>query len=216
MKRILFIEDNPKAQEAIREVFGRTYQVEIAEDYVSAISKFETQPDFIVTDVFFPQEVGTGKRDFAESISKELLQKYWQIFLQRMSYERRRRSRQFFPEFYEQPLIRGWNDFIFGTLARETEWKTYLRAKKGLEEWLSDPDEAEQPLGYLIAQECKKRNIPFAMATSLDHHNRKVEAVFGASKIQGWQFFDGKSGQLKKENKNYWKELEEVITNSSR
>ncbi len=74
---MLIVEDDKKAIETAENFFSNKYEVSVARDLKEALELISEHTfDYIITDTFYPQETGTGKRDYvkmiAESIIKEV------------------------------------------------------------------------------------------------------------------------------------------------
>jgi hypothetical protein len=189
----IFVEDNKDAHKHIRELWKKLrnvrksqvngeYNLIIAKDYNEAIAALNSS-DYdrimtVVTDIFFPQETGSGKREMAKEIEEEI-----QIALD----ERMAKDNFYCALLYQDAVI-------------------------GLREWATSKNEAEQPLGLKIIKECAKRNIRFCVATSFNHHNKKVEGVFqaiyAADIHRQEKYGDGNSWQCTYEIQSYKDEEE--------
>jgi hypothetical protein len=221
-KSVLFVEDNAVAQSLITEVFGGDYSVEIAGDYVSAMAKLDQgQFDLVITDVFFPQETGSGKREFAGKLAYRL---------RAFCYESNVREAM---EFVNRAFCPGKMEVI----AKEYGWeelaermegnlefaleniKGSAEAIRGIDVWVKSADEADQPLGVLIAEECERRGLKFRMASSLFHHSDKVQALCDFARGHKWpSIFDfGSKGYAveiegnSKESRLFWEALRKEV-----
>lgn len=220
MKKLLFVEDNAVAQSLIAEVFGDD-QIDIAGDYVTAMEKLnQGQYDLVVTDIFFPQETGTGKKELAEGLAERLRsfcqEKAISTFLQKestmISVVKEARERRFDNEYVISKM--RWLARQIGSIPARLEI-----VLAGINSWLSSQDETDQPLGILIAEECEKRGLKFRMASSLFHHNDKLEAANQLVNSKQWpDIFDygheissGEEIENPKEHRIFWEELRKEV-----
>jgi len=225
-KSVLFVEDNAIAQTLIAEVFGSEYQIDIVGDYVAAMEKLsQVQYELVITDIFFPQESGSGKKDLAGELAERIRSFCW------------REGTEHFSSLIEYLLgeekdIRAYQDedpeYAFETAqsaAHELSWPLdrLQDTIKAINSWLSSQDEADQPLGILVAEECERRDLRFKMASSLFHHNNKLEAVNQFVNSKKWpDIFDyghrGSSGEElenPKESRIFWEELRKEVMKGS-
>ncbi|HRZ95010.1 MAG TPA: response regulator [Candidatus Moranbacteria bacterium] len=223
-KSILFVEDNAIAQSLISEVFGTENQIEITGDYATAMEKLsQGQYDLVITDIFFPQETGTGKKEMAGELAERL-----------KNFVKEKGIENFF-ETLEEALFN--KEFIedekkltykLKYVKNEIRHITYCvekaeRIAGAVDSWLSSQDEADQPLGILVAEECEKRGLKFRMASSLFHHNDKLEAINQFVSSKKWSdIFDyghknssGEELENPKEHRIFWEEMRKEVTKGS-
>jgi|GEM_PF-3826399 len=220
-KTILFIEDNVIAQALIAEVFGGE-EITICGDYVAAMEKLsQDQYGLVITDIFFPQETGTGKKELSGELAERL-----------RSFCQKKGINDFFEKIVEVLSIKEYieedamNDLSYAFEQSEIEAEEIenvmvcqKRAITGIDSWLSSKDETDQPLGVLIAEECEKRSLKFRMASSLFHHNDKLEAINQFVNSKKWpDVFDyghkissGKELENPKEYRIFWEELRKEV-----
>lgn len=66
-----------------------------------------------------------------------------------------------------------------------------------------DKSEADQPLGILVASEAERRNIPFLLTTSDNHHGKLADKVHNIVMSRGWpKIMDSYCGS--KDNVSFW------------
>lgn len=223
--KILFVEDNTFAQTLIAEVFGGEFNIEIAGDFVTAMENLnQVQFDLVVTDIFFPQETGTGKKELAGELAERLrifcLKKGVNDFFRML--DGNAVVKKFIKENPEKAEYAFKQVEIMGRQLNNIP-KGQRKAIEGIISWISSQDEEEQPLGILIAEECERRSLKFRMASSLFHHNDKLEAVNQFVSSRGWpdivdyghKSSSGEELKNPKEHRIFWEELRKEVMKKS-
>lgn len=216
--RILFVEDNNAAQKLIMDVFG-DQDITIAGDYVTATNQLNHGKfDLVVTDIFFPQETGSGKKELAKELEDRLVACQDQELRAWV-----RSSRRNFLKM--EKFLKDKNIMIKGNkktrlleekedIKKTVSW--IKKTKEGIEGWATSPKEDLQPLGILVAERCEREGIPFRMASSLYHHSKMVQAVCDFARSCHWpEIFDlcdeeyvwDDSQNNPKESRLFWEEL---------
>ena len=69
MTKILLIEDNPEYRAAAEQFFAtQDVELDVARDYKEFKAKIANQYDGAISDCFFPEETGTGKKDLGKKV----------------------------------------------------------------------------------------------------------------------------------------------------
>ena len=73
---------------------------------------------------------------------------------------------------------------------------------------------ANQPLGYLVAEEAEKQGKPFVLVTSLSHSEGPLQGILRSVKARQWNILEGRDGS--KDNPKYWMQAYNLIKGESK
>jgi len=75
-------------------------------------------------------------------------------------------------------------------------------------------DKANQPFGYLVAQEAERLGKRFVLATSLRHAEKTLHPILKSAKNRGWDLLEGGHGS--KDDPGFWKQAYDLVSGKGR
>lgn len=162
MTKLLVVEDNAEYR-AAAESFATAQGIDavFAHDYEGAMGAIESV-GAVLSDCFFPRRTGDADLTMGEMALRRLET----VEPDSPVYRGLRQTRELLgPEFAEHALKNVDPD---GKMVKDYITKLVLAMK-----W----DPSNQPLGVLVADECKQRGIPVVLATSTYHHDSLTQLV---------------------------------------
>lgn len=236
MTKILLVEDVERYRKAAEECLSSNIDTIIsARDYSEAINQLNLHGsglDAVVTDCFFPELTGSGKRD----LGKELVGK----MAKSDPHERRIVEGLGAIGQYvnlEDSDMRKYARFLIGISQGDISKNMIFRsiervgmlgkaaathiAKNSLgliyREKGITPDhygaltsaielsEANQPLGLLVAEKAEKLGLPLVLATSTYHHDILTQPIQDYASRNGWALIDcGQNREDDKASPQFW------------
>ncbi len=236
MRRIALIEDNPAYAEVAKRAISGNNQTANPTDYNSAVAllRDSVRYDGAIIDCFFPEETGTGKRDkgreainaIAREDPKEMrgrayldavsayaeLDSVLRSVVKNLGYEIQdplqdpfvcaiAQVGKVFPGNAGKQVV---GLFVRNALREKATQPTdhYADLERALEE-----NEANQPLGILVAVEAQNLAVPFVLATSGHHHDTLTQPVADYTKRKGWTLIDSSPGTDGKATPEFWQKV---------
>lgn len=232
--RLLIVEDNPSyARLGLDYLARQRWDSTLAKDYIEAQS-YLTNPDFsgIFIDCFFPEQVGSGKRELGEKVVFDMLK----------STPREVKIGEFATELGKHVDLDGeinmYTDYIGRNFRNTSDISEILKALKLASETLgrekatemarrnlklvygafgekqkNDYDlllqkikesESNQPLGFLIAEIANRIQIPFILGTSTNDHQDIGRPVIRYAKQKGWNIVQCSGENQGKDKEEFW------------
>lgn len=175
--KILVIEDREEFRVAAKKYFSSVPDVlvDYAQDYDQAMLKLnEEKYNGTLIDCFFPKKTGSGDISFGVEVCNDL--------------------ENVLTDFFSSLRIvnkkgEGYIEDASGKYHSVKEYVAPLR--EALEK-----AENQQPLGILVANEAEKKDIPFRLVTSENHHGDLTGKICYYQRSKGWkEIIDNEAGE---------------------
>ena len=201
MKHLLLVEDNPTFREVATAYLKPQVDIlDVTTDYLEARLNLQLGGiTGVITDVFFPQRGGSGVRD--EGLA--LVQRMRDVLGESDTCTARAITQVGNTVGIEAAKLFTRN--AGRKYAQEVDKLWAL--EKAIEE-----DEANQPLGLLVAEQAQQLGIPFVLATSTYHHDILTQPVQDYCGKKGWTLVDcGPNSVDEKSNARFWERVFDVL-----
>ncbi len=216
---IVIIEDNNNFREAAEEYFSNKVHARFAPDFLGGINEIiDLPPQGAIIDCFMPYAQGSSYRDRGfEAIEKMLstdetgqrIEAYEKEFSRYIDLDDELRKYARMTGFFSEeqnpqdcPILKAVE--IVSRVSREIAEQSaretlslvcksreknfmdyYYALRKAIEE-----DPSNQPLGILLGEVCKEKEIPFVLATSTYHHDELTQPIQNYCRREGWTLID--------------------------
>lgn len=228
--RILLVEDNLSYSKAATMALSDRAQISNANDYETGLSLLTSDPkwDGVITDCFFPEKTGSGKRELGREVIARLtpetqiesaivaeLAKYVNLteelepLVRRYAIAETNDNPRVDPEKLPPPraiakvsgvLVEAMGDKLGKEAATKILTNTfsmaYARDNPNARHYgialrsALEKDEANQPLGVLIAEKATGLGLPVVLATSTYHHDHVTQPIQNEAGRRGWTLVD--------------------------
>lgn len=231
LQNILVVEDNPDFRAGCFDGFGMpeiNAFVAFSEDYNEAMARINGA----IVDCFFPFSVCSNDLKYGKKAIDKMLasdergrrieefDKYLSEFLDYTDPALRRIARYLGSTATSGPetcpvaqsikqVSKISKEFIGNRLKNDSSWlfKDLGRFKDNYDDLRNamEEDEANQPLGILVAEELQYRRIPFVLATSTHHHDSLTQPIQDYCSKHRWTLVDCNPGNPnEKAQASFW------------
>lgn len=195
--KLLIIDDKDNFRSAAKRYFEQRTDVQVvyAKDYDEAMRSLSKEEyDAALVDCFFPKKRGSNDISLGMEACDRLEAKVSGIFQSENKSDNI--NRQMIVQSLDKMGVRNVKSYV-GLIRKEMESYDH-----GITEDM-------QPLGILVAEEIKKKGIPFLLATNGHHHGGINDIICVYQRLKDWpeieDGYDGEGRYYGKDDLNFWK-----------
>ena len=203
MKKILVIEDNEIYKSAAQKhLNSKGIDVVSARDYSEA-SSYLASPKIegIITDCFFPEITGSEKRDLGYATIEKMAE------VDPLG----RKTDPLALAIAKVGNIVGTDAVKQMTANAGAEYRQSVDLYWALEQAVKE-NEANQPLGVLVAERAEELGLPFVLATSTHHHDELTQPIQNYVGRKHWTLMDCNPGKAdEKATPEFWERVLNIL-----